>query len=123
MCDLAREGPLIALLPAHAEFDDEEAAAAQFLPVVRFTFADEVTFASPLPEVPCRAVHRGFMLSAERWRTFYRRLAGMNVHLVVSPEEYERAHALLPERLPRIGFDLAACIVGGSGFTRHSLRM
>mmetsp|Transcript_25032 Transcript_25032/g.66356 ORF Transcript_25032/g.66356 Transcript_25032/m.66356 type:complete len:87 (-) Transcript_25032:786-1046(-) len=55
MCDLAREGPLIALLPAHAEFDDEEAAAAQFLPVVRFTYADEVTFASPLSEVSCCA--------------------------------------------------------------------
>merc|ERR1719247_3544244 len=84
--------PLVALLPAHSEFDDEAAAAAKSLPVLRFSYNEHLALMSPLPDTPCRALHRGFMLSGERWKDLHDRLAQLGIHLVVSPAEYEQAH-------------------------------
>eukprot|EP00405_Crypthecodinium_cohnii_P007746 CAMPEP_0206422260 /NCGR_PEP_ID=MMETSP0324_2-20121206/1969_1 /ASSEMBLY_ACC=CAM_ASM_000836 /TAXON_ID=2866 /ORGANISM="Crypthecodinium cohnii, Strain Seligo" /LENGTH=292 /DNA_ID=CAMNT_0053886575 /DNA_START=11 /DNA_END=886 /DNA_ORIENTATION=+ len=85
--------PLVALLPAHCEFDEEEKAAALVLPVFRFTFGDDVALLSPPPASPCRAIHRGFMLSAERYAQLEIELRKTyNLVLVVTAEEYEAAH-------------------------------
>lgn len=84
--------PLIALLPAHAEFDSEAvAAAAVKLRVVRFNFDDHVRLHGDAPRLPCRALWRGFMLSAERYALLHAELAALRVHLVTSPTAYERA--------------------------------
>lgn len=83
---------LVALLPTHSEFDTEALAAERHLPVLRFTFLETVVLERPPLALQCRAVHRGFMLSAERYRIFHDALAEIGIHLVVTPKEYERAH-------------------------------
>ena len=83
--------PLVALLPAHSEFDSEAvAAAAAQLRVLRFDFEDHVHLHGAAPRSPCRALWRGFMLSAERYAQLHSELAFLNVHLVTTPKEYER---------------------------------
>ena len=83
--------PLIALLPLHSEFDSEAvAAAAVQLHVLRFDFDDHVRLHGDAPSLPCRALWRGFMLSAERYALLHAELAALNVHLVTSPSAYER---------------------------------
>merc|ERR1719453_2043569 len=75
--------PLIALLPAHSEFDSEAvAAAAAQLRVLRFDFDDHVRLHGNAPSLPCRALWRGFMLSAERYALLHAELAALSVHLV-----------------------------------------
>ena len=83
--------PLVALLPAHYEFDSEAVAAASVqLPVIRFDFGDQVAVHG-LPPSPCRAIWRGFMLSAERYAQLHAELAALGIHLVTPPAAYERA--------------------------------
>lgn len=82
---------LIALLPTHPEFDEEAEQAATVMAVVRFSFRD-IPQLSSKPQTPCRAIARHFMLSAERYQALYDGLAALGVHLVVTPEMYERAH-------------------------------
>mmetsp|Transcript_26075 Transcript_26075/g.43059 ORF Transcript_26075/g.43059 Transcript_26075/m.43059 type:complete len:330 (+) Transcript_26075:261-1250(+) len=89
--------PLIALLPTHPEFDSEEvAASAAGLPVLRFNFLDEPELVWPeeaqRPQIPCRALHRGFMLSHERYTSLFLSLRQQGVHLVTPPDACERAH-------------------------------
>jgi len=83
--------PLVALLPTHAEFDSEAAAAAEAqLPVLRFDFERHVILQGDAPRVPCRALWRGFMLSAERYAQLHAELEAIGVHLVTPPDAYER---------------------------------
>lgn len=90
-CQIALDMPLVALLPTHPEFDEEAELAAQSLPVLRFIFTDVLTV-EHLPDTDCRAIFRGFMLSAQRYSQFYGDLAALRLHLVVSPKEYEKVH-------------------------------
>ena len=83
--------PLVVLLPAHSEFDTEaEAAAAVQLQVLRFDFTDHVLVRGTPPS-PCRALWRGFMLSADRFAQLHAELAALDIHLVTPPAAYERA--------------------------------
>lgn len=81
----------IALLPAASEFDSEaQAAEAVDISVLRFDFDDNVRLHGETPSLPCRALWRGFMLSAERYAQMHSELAALHVHLVTSPTAYER---------------------------------
>ena len=65
-----RSLPLVALLPAHEEFDNEAVAADKVqLRVLRFDFDQHVVLRRPpnATSSPCRALWRGFMLSADRY--------------------------------------------------------
>mmetsp|Transcript_80046 Transcript_80046/g.226535 ORF Transcript_80046/g.226535 Transcript_80046/m.226535 type:complete len:298 (+) Transcript_80046:84-977(+) len=82
--------PLVALMPLSPEFD-EEADAARPLPVLRYTFDEDLVLDGP-PSAPCRAIHRGFILSQGRYCQFFEASARQGVHLAVSPEQLLRAN-------------------------------
>jgi len=86
---------LAALMPDHPVFDEEAIAAANVLPVLRFVFDEHAVITKKEGRrltFPCRAILRGFMLSGERWRLLYKNLVELGIHLVITPDEYERAH-------------------------------
>lgn len=111
---MAAQARWVALLPTHPVFDEEcEAARSAGLPVFRFSFLDEARLESESETVerPCCAIHRGFLLSAERYdkatpsrlsklicsvfssryAQLYENLAAVGVHMVTSPELYTRS--------------------------------
>ena len=99
--------PGVALLPLAAELDEEAGIAAEFFPqVLRFsaTWSEDGSckvsvFAGPGPDgepwtIPyspeVHALHRGFLLSAPRFRALSESLrTTFGLHILASPEQHE----------------------------------
>eukprot|EP00759_Apiculatamorpha_spiralis_P025386 PhF_6_TR28353/c0_g1_i3/m.42047 len=93
---------VVAVIPSHYLLDDEASAASSVgLPVIRFSYLDDVEIVScdvstnPLtdPQPPRTGIFRGFMLSEERYQKLFDQLiTKFNITLTTLPHEYARAH-------------------------------
>lgn len=61
---------------------------------------------SEKPETDVCAVYRGWMMKPDQYRDFFARLAQRHIHLLTTPEMYERMH-LFPMIYPQIQEDTA----------------
>jgi hypothetical protein len=92
--------PLVAIIPNDANLEEEANAACDAgFKVHRFSVLSRSTaHISPddiYPAIsgPCRAIHRGFMLTDEVYSILSREIhEKLSVSLIVSPLEYARAH-------------------------------
>ena len=63
-----------------------------------------------LPEAPCGAIYRGWMLKPEKYRDLYERMRERGVTLLTPPQEYELFH-IFPNVYPYLKEDTAKMIV------------
>lgn len=87
---------LFALVPEGLE-DEAQAAAAAGLPVIRFQFdlgndLPKITSRLASASLPCFGIHRGFMMSGERYTALFDYFQAHGIRMVVTPDQYESVH-------------------------------
>ncbi len=55
-------------------------------------FDEDLLIVYGVPDKPCRAVYRGWMMKPEKYEQFYSILLTMGIELITAPDEYYRLH-------------------------------